>query len=109
MTRRRHSQEFKNEIVNECIETGNTAVVARKYDLSPSMVGKWVRAQKANPMQEMTRKALKKAPGLTADPKEAKKAIEQNTKLKKLIGEKELEIEILRDLLKKMQIPLPPR
>lgn len=42
-------------------------------------------------------------------PKEVKKAMEQNTKLKKLLGEKELEIEILRDLLKKMNIPLPPR
>lgn len=50
-------------------------------------------------MKTMTRKALQIEPGLEEDPKEVKKAIDQNTQLKKLIGEKKLEIEILRDLL----------
>lgn len=51
-------------------------------------------------MKDMTKKALQRS-GLSQDPKEAKKAMEQNNQLKKLLGEKELEIEILRDLLKK--------
>jgi len=64
---------------------------------------------KKNPMKEMTKKALQKDSSLMEDPTEIKKAMEQNVQLKKLLGEKELEIEILRDLLKKMKIPLPPR
>ena len=73
------------------------------------MVARWVREEKPNPINNMTKKALQTASVLTEDPKEVKKAIEQNTQLKRLIGEKELEIEILRDLLKKMKIPLPSR
>ena len=65
--------------------------------------------KKKNPMKEMTKKALQKDSSLMEDPTEIKKAMEQNVQLKKLLGEKELEIEILRDLLKKMKIPLPPR
>ena len=60
-------------------------------------------------MKDMAKKALQASPSLSEDPKEVKKAMEQNTQLKKLLGEKELEIEILRDLLKKTGIQLPPR
>jgi transposase len=106
---RKHSDEFKKQVVKEALETGNSSLVGRKYDISPSIVARWVRAEKPNPMKTMARKALQANPDLSEDPKEAKKAMDQNTQLKKLLGEKELEIEILRDLLKKMKIPLPPR
>jgi transposase len=106
---KKNSNELKKQVVKEALETGNSSLVARKFNLGPSLVARWVREQKPNPMKEMTKKALKQIPGLDVDPKEAKIATEQNTQLKKLIGEKELEIEILRDLLKKMKIPLPPR
>jgi transposase len=106
---KRHSDETKKQVVREALETGNSSLVGRKYNINPSIVARWVREQKPNPMKAMTRKALQVEPGLEEDPKEVKKAIDQNTQLKKLLGEKELEIEILRDLLKKMKIPLPPR
>lgn len=106
---KRHSEEFKKQVVKEALETGNASLVGRKHSISPSIVARWVRAEKPNPMKTMTRKALQAEPDLVEDPKEAKKAMDQNTQLKKLLGEKELEIEILRDLLKKMKVPLPPR
>jgi transposase len=106
---KRHSEEFKKQVVKEALETGNSSIVGRKHNISPSIVARWVRTEKPSPMINMTRKALQATPGLFEDPKEAKKAVEQNIQLKKLIGDKELEIEILRDLLKKMKIPLPPR
>lgn len=106
---RKHSEEFKKQVVKEALETGNSSLVGRKHNISPSIVARWVRAEKPDPMKNMTRKALQASPGLIDDPKEVKKAIEQNNQLKKLIGEKELEIEILRDLLKKTKTPLPPR
>ena len=102
-------EEFKKQVIKEAIETGNCSVVGRKYNISPSIVARWVRAQKQDPIIEMTKKALQKDSSLMEDPTEIKKAMEQNVQLKKLLGEKELEIEILRDLLKKMKIPLPPR
>ncbi len=109
MGAKRHPEEFKKQVVKEALETGNSSLVGRKYNISPSIVARWVRAVKPDPMKKMTRKALQASTNLIEDPKEAKKAIEQNVQLKKLIGEKELEIEILRDLLKKTKIPLPPR
>jgi transposase-like protein len=106
---KKHSEEFKKQVVKEALETGNSSLVGRKHNISPSIVARWVRAEKPNPIKAMTTKALQVAPSLIEDPKEAKKAVDQNIQLKKLLGEKELEIEILRDLLKKMKIPLPPR
>jgi transposase-like protein len=109
MGAKRHPEEFKKQVIKEALETGNSSLVGRKYNISPSIVARWVRAVKPDPMKKMTRKALHASSALIEDPKEAKKAIVQNVQLKKLIGEKELEIEILRDLLKKTKIPLPPR
>ena len=105
----RRSPEEKKQIIKEALETGNSSIVARKHNITPSAVARWVKESKTDPMKEIINKALKKTPGLSESLKETKQIEEQNLKLKKLIGEKELEIEILRDLLKKTKIPLPPR
>ncbi|MGX9950689.1 transposase [Bacillus subtilis] len=44
MQRRKHSAEFKQQVVQEAIETGNKALVARCHELSPNLVSKWVKA-----------------------------------------------------------------
>ena len=106
---KKHSEEFKKQVVKEALETGNSSIVGRKYNISPSIVARWVRKEKPSPMIHMARKALQTIPGLSEDPTEVKQAVEQTIQLKKLIGDKELEIAILRDLLKKTRIPLPPR
>ena len=105
----RLSPEEKNRIIKEAIETGNSSVVGRKYNISTSNIARWVKEYKPDPMKGMISKALQRTPGLSETLKEAKQIEEQNFKLKRLIGEKELEIDILRDLLKKTKIPLPPR
>ena len=105
----RRSPEEKKQIIKEAVETGNSSLVARKYNVTPSAVARWVKENKPDTMKEIINKALKKTPGLSESVKETKQIEEQNLKLKKLIGEKELEIDILRDLLKKTKIPLPPR
>ncbi|MBO8170246.1 MAG: transposase [Thermoanaerobacteraceae bacterium] len=43
MKRKRYSPEFKLKVVKETIETGNGAMVARKHELNPNMVNRWVR------------------------------------------------------------------
>jgi transposase-like protein len=45
MQRKRYSLEFKDQVVKECIEVGNAAIVARKNDLSANMVSRWVRVR----------------------------------------------------------------
>ncbi len=102
MKRRKFTKEFKSQLIKEAIETGNSSVVGRKHNISPSVVSRWVRKHKGDPMARMTQKAVgSDNVDLLAKARESKDLEKQNHRLKKLIGEKELEIEILRDTLKK--------
>ena len=96
MKRKKYSKEFKTQVVKEAVEVGNASIVARKHDLSSSMVNRWVRQQRGskNPLSMTNIRAQGSSSDLGVISAE-------NYKLKKIIGEKELEIEILRDLLKK--------
>lgn len=106
MVRRTYSAEFKQQVVREALETGNNSLVARRHDLRDNIVSKWVRQYKAN-NGEMTPTKPKAAPmHVTANEHaqlvaESQELSYENEKLKKLLGEKDLEIAILRDLVKK--------
>jgi transposase-like protein len=82
------------QVVKEAIEVGNAALVARKYEILEKRVQTWVREYKAGnlgegqPIEQVERLDTKKIEG-------------ENEKLKGLLGEKDLEIAILRDLVKK--------
>jgi transposase len=95
MQRRKHSAEFKQQVVQEAIETGNRALVARRHELSPDLVSKWVKAfkEKGNLDDSGIQEIV--------SPSEFKQLETENDQLKKLLGEKDLEIAILRDVLKK--------
>ncbi|HOJ77737.1 MAG TPA: transposase [Bacillota bacterium] len=43
MEKTKFTDEFKQQIIRETKETRNCALVAINYDLSPSLVAKWVR------------------------------------------------------------------
>lgn len=92
MQRRKHSEEFKRQVVQEAIETGNKALVARRHQLSPNLVHKWM-----NAFQEDNDFSI----GETISSSVMKQVEKENDQLKKLLGEKDLEIAILRDVLKK--------
>lgn len=96
MKRKRYSPEFKAQVVKEVVEVGNTSVVARRHGLSASMVARWVRQQNGskNPLSITNIRAQR----TSNDPQVMST---ENERLKRIIGQKELEIEILRDLLKK--------
>ncbi|AKX93135.1 MULTISPECIES: transposase [Neomoorella] len=105
MERRKFTLEFKRQVVEQAIAAGNNSVVARKYDIRPNIVSRWVRQYKAGqPMQgsspkgNATHVTQQEHARLVAENRELDK---QNTHLKQLLGEKDLEIAILRDLLKK--------
>lgn len=97
MKRRRYTQEFKNQVAKESLEVGNAAIVARKHELSENMVNRWVREYKNQGHTGI----LPQAPC-----NQSPKSLEtENEKLKKLLGEKDLEIAILKDLVKKTNPP----
>jgi transposase-like protein len=93
MKRIKHSKEFKLQVIKEAQETGKISLVARRYELNPNMVSRWIREYKDGKFGDVDVAVL---PDL--DSQELSK---ENEKLKVLLGEKDLEIAILRDLIKK--------
>jgi transposase-like protein len=89
---KRYSEEFKRQIIKEVEEVGNASLVARKYDVVPGTVTRWVRESK---MVNITNNPL------NIDYSTSFSLDKENEQLKKLLGEKDLEIAILKDLLKK--------
>jgi transposase-like protein len=105
MIKKQYSSEMKMQIVKEAMETGNASIVARRYEVAPSLVARWARCYKRYGVFY----PQKGGPGTNGSgiPPDHKKITKENEQLKKLLGEKDLEIAILRDLLKKTNPPLP--
>jgi transposase-like protein len=80
-----YTAEFKKQVIQEAQETQNATIVARRYQLNPSMVRRW--------MQEGRRKA-RETQGVDG-------LVEENTPLKRLVIERDLQIAVLQDVLRK--------
>jgi len=87
---KRYDAEFKNQIIKEVRETGNATLVARKHDLVAGTVTRWVRESKQANNPTNSSKYIKD--------KDINSLSQENDQLKKLLGEKDLEIAILRCL-----------
>lgn len=90
---RKFVEEERAAYVNEVLQSGSNILIAKKYDIHPGLLSKWVSNYRRY--------------GMTLAPKEPiEKEIIPNykkeyNKLKKELEEKDLEIKILRDLIKK--------
>ncbi|RBW67271.1 transposase [Bacillus taeanensis] len=93
MKRQKYSKEFKLQVVKEALETGKKALVSRRYELSTNMVHRWVR--------EYNQGKFENGSSLENSSLETKELAQENDQLKRLLGEKDLEIAILRDMIKK--------
>jgi transposase-like protein len=97
-------EEQKEKAALEALSGIKAAVVARKYSVSPNTVNQWVRdyrekhGEQEHPYPQEQAEEMKR---LLEVEKKYEKAV-------KMLGEKELEIEILRELLKK-PTPAYPR
>ena len=80
MPRKIYTPEFKAQVTKEAIDTNNTALVARKHELSQRTVYNWF-------SKEVNKKSNSKKKSLKA--------------LEKELKESKLENEILKELLKK--------
>jgi len=97
--RKKYNTEFKIRVAREAIETGNNTVVARRYEIAPVVVSRWVRNYKVNGSTAFD--VTKKRNAHQDDYLQLRQVEQDNEQLKKLLGEKDLEIAILRDLVKK--------
>ncbi len=96
MRRKTYSDEFKEQVIQECYEVGNIAVVARRHDLSKSIVYTWMNKKKKHGSTKALSKDKDKRLKELNDRLES--ATKENDQLKKIVAEKELELTILRDL-----------
>jgi len=102
MKGQRYTKEFKEMVIQEVNETNDVAQVARRHDISPKTIYRWKKEMK-HKAWEVTEPSAKKTAAYMPTSQEFKQLENENGQLKKLLGEKDLEIFILRDLLKKSQ------
>ncbi len=93
-----YTDEFKEQVLREVDETGNMTLVARNHNIPSTTVNTWMKRRKIIGKGGSSRGP--KSSNFNSD--NSNKIVEkENDTLKKLLGEKDLEIAILKDLLKK--------
>ncbi|MBP2656978.1 MAG: transposase [Firmicutes bacterium] len=102
MKGKRYTKAFKESILQEVNESNDVAQVARRHDLSTKTIYRW-RSESQHSAWAATDATAKKTVIYTPTAQEFKQVESENEHLKKLLGEKDLEIAILRDLIKKSQ------
>ena len=102
MKGKNYTKEFKESVLNEVRETNNVAQVARRHELSTKTIYAW-RKQASTRAWDVTDGTAKKIASYTPTDQEFKQVERENNQLKQLLGEKDLEIALLREVLKKSQ------
>jgi len=93
---RQYTEEFKKQILAECQEVGNVALVARRHQISENTIYTWIKKMRKNSSLKPLPKAEKQCLGELE--KRLKELSIENDRLKRLLAEKELELAILREL-----------
>jgi transposase-like protein len=114
MTKRQYSGEFKTRACEEYLNSDMTyEELSGKYEVNVSTLSKWVgiyREHGAAGFEKQPRKSTKtgKMPEILTEidrtyplKSSDRKLEEQNQRLKNLVAEKEIEIQILRETIKK--------
>ena len=102
MKGKNYTKDFKEAVLREVIETNSVEQVARRHQISTKTIYAW-RKQAQSKAWDITEGTAKKIIAYTPTAQEFKELEGENGQLKQLLGEKDLEIAILRDLLKKSQ------
>ncbi len=100
MKRKNYDLTFKRNIIQKGKEVGNLTAVARQHELDPKMVLRWARQLNRKDVDKLDGSSMRQAQFIPT-PADYKELEQENEKLKKLLAEKSLEREILKDLLKK--------
>lgn len=100
MQRKRYSKELKDQLVREVKEAGSVVQVAKRHGINDRTLSRWVRESKYSSWEKAPDEA-KKMQAYVPSPQEFREMEKENNQLKQLLGEKDLKIAILTDLLKK--------
>jgi transposase-like protein len=93
--------QTKKEFVAEVLTGGyRTEVVARRHGMSPKTLREWVR-QYQDEVDDLMVKKREEAERIKKDAEQLPELQKQYDQAIKLLGEKELEIALLRELVKK--------
>ncbi|MDI3508379.1 MAG: hypothetical protein PWP55_571 [Clostridiales bacterium] len=96
MAQKQYSQEFKEQVIKECNDVGNVSLVARRHDISSNTIYGWISAtKKRGSVKPLPRNEAKR---LSEIEKRLESTSKENATLKRLLGEKELELAVLREL-----------
>jgi transposase-like protein len=98
-------EEQRMEVVREALSGVKVGVIARKYNLHPETVRNWIRQYR----DQVDINSLPPADHQYQELKRLQDIEEKYEIAMKVIGEKELEIEILRELLKKKNPAYPKK
>ena len=87
--RKSYSAQLKFQVVMECLQSdASDAEVARAYDVHPITVAKW------------KKQFLEHGPEVFGGKEEVKRAEKQIEQLERMLGQKEVEIALLKNFLK---------
>ncbi len=93
MKKRNYSHEFKEQILKECREVGNVALVARRHNISANTIHTWRRRAKQTgstvPLPSDQAKRIKELEARLS------RISTENDRLKRIVAEKELQITIM--------------
>ena len=92
--RRRWKSEEKLALINEIKENGHVVETCRKYGVDPSMFYRWKDIFDTYGVEGLRSRTRHSDPGV-------RKLKKENERLKKMLAEKELEVEMLQEAYKK--------
>lgn len=95
--KKRLKEEVRLKIVKEALAGIKVGVLARMYDIHPETIRLWIRDHR----DEISTEDIPAADEHLQELRRLQEVEDRFEQAKKLLGEKELEIEILRELLKK--------
>lgn len=94
--RKTYSEDFKAQVVKECQDIGNAALVAKRHGIAPNTVYLWLNTvRRVGSTRPLPRKATERQAEVE---KRMERLSSENDQLKKIVAEKELELAILREL-----------
>ncbi|KIL34475.1 hypothetical protein SD70_32510 [Gordoniibacillus kamchatkensis] len=96
-------EEARLKIVREALSGIKIAVLARKYEIHPETIRNWLREYR----DQVGTDEIPSTDEQIQELKRLQEVEEKYEKAVKILGEKELEIEILRELLKKKNPAYP--
>lgn len=90
-------QEHRIKVAQEALDGTKVGFLARKYEVSPRSILNWVKEYKEKYGEE----AVPSVSQRISDSKRLAEMEEKYSKAMKMLGEKDLELEIMRELVKK--------